>query len=89
MVIQVYTKPRTCHLVKYQYLLYSCFTGLRMLYIQAVFALLYLDRGYTHRQNIQNIQRQANILVANLHVHTHTHPNTYSSIHNYKNIHSH
>ena len=55
MVIQVYTKPRTCHLVKYQHLLYSCFTGPRILYIQAVFALLYLDRGYTYRQNIQNI----------------------------------
>ena len=40
MVIQVYTKPHTCHLVKYQHLLYSYFTSLRMLYIQAVFAQL-------------------------------------------------
>ena len=68
IVIQVYTKPCTCYLVKYQYLLYSYFTGLRMLYIQAIFTLLYfrLDRrtqtektdiSQTGKYNIYNFTR--------------------------------
>ena len=67
MVIQVYTKPRTCHLVKYQRLLSSCisgcfmlyFTTLRMLYIQVIFALLYFRlediRTQTEKTDISKI----------------------------------
>ena len=65
MVIQVYPKPRTCHLVKYQHLLSSCISGcfnhvtsLRMFYIQAVSTLLYLERRQmnTHSESYTRSQ---------------------------------